>query len=204
MITNTHHTKDSGFALLMTIIVVGVVLSVGLTILDLSIKQVRLADSAKESEIAFHAANAGLECARYWRREAANSMEEGSPFTPDCFEVSSGSVSPNENPNLNPTRVPSLDDAVDGVAYVYEYEFTWGAGSDRCSKIATLAVSGDLDGDGVTVTNMEDLFVGYPEGADYSCEAGARCSVVSVRGYNKPCTDISQYGTIQREVLLQF
>ncbi len=204
MKTNTQHTNDSGFALLMTIIVVGVVLSVGLTIIDLSIKQVRLADSAKESEISFHAANAGLECARYWRREEAASMESGGPFTPTCFEVASAAVVPNANPNPNPSRVPSSGAFNNGDAYLYEYEFTWGAGLDRCTKIATLVVSSDLSGNGFETDNMESLFSGYPDGSTYFCEPGAQCSVVSVRGYNKPCNNISQYGTIQREVLLQF
>jgi hypothetical protein len=201
MKTNTQHTNDSGFALLMTIIVVGVVLSVGLTILDLSIKQVRLADSAKESEIAFHAANAGLECARYWRREEASLMEVGQPFNPECFEEGPIAVTPNVNP---PDLVPVPGVPSDGAAYLYEYEFTWGAGLDRCTKIATLIVSSDLSGNGFEVSNMEDLFTGYPDGPDYFCEPGAQCSVVSVRGYNKLCNNISQYGTIQREVLLQF
>ena len=77
--------KESGFALLITLIVVGVVLSVGLSILDLSIRQVRLSTNAKESELAFHAANAGMECARYWRRASSSEMETGQAIEPVCF-----------------------------------------------------------------------------------------------------------------------
>ncbi|MFW6210467.1 MAG: hypothetical protein ACOC4E_03185, partial [Patescibacteria group bacterium] len=55
----------SGFALLITLLVVGVVLAVGAVLLDLTIKQVQLSSTAKDSEIAFHAANAGMECARF-------------------------------------------------------------------------------------------------------------------------------------------
>jgi hypothetical protein len=200
MITNNYKRDNTGFALLMTIVVVGVVLSVGLTILDLSIKQVRLADSAKESEIAFHAANAGLECARYWRREEGSSLERGNSFSPTCFEVPP--VGGNPISKNGAVRVPSV--IGDGEAYMYEYKFTWGAGNDRCTSIATLIASSTVAGAGVTVDNMNTLFEGYPDGSNFDCEPGARCSVVSVRGYNKPCTAINQYGTIQREVLLQF
>lgn len=79
--------RETGFALLMTLIVVSVVVSIGLTVLDLSIKQVRLSTNAKESEIAFHAANAGMECARYWRRAASTTVERGGAITPNCFSA---------------------------------------------------------------------------------------------------------------------
>jgi Tfp pilus assembly protein PilX len=79
--------KQAGFALLISLLVVGVVISVGLSILDLSIKQVRLASNATESEKAFHAANAGIECARYWRRVLSMQIEDGMTLSPSptCF-----------------------------------------------------------------------------------------------------------------------
>jgi Tfp pilus assembly protein PilX len=47
---NMHDTeKQAGFALLISLLVVGVVISVGLSVLDLSIKQVQLSSDAKES-----------------------------------------------------------------------------------------------------------------------------------------------------------
>lgn len=204
MIINTHTKESAGFALLMTIIVVGVVLSIGLTILDLSIKQVRLASAAKDSEIAFHATNAGLECARYWQRQAASLIEVGDQFSPTCFEEAPEEVTP-----LGPSgNSPNLDNFADGEAYLYEYSFTWGADSDRCSEISSLIVSADLTGNGVEVDNMNVLFPDNKEfkapNNTFDCEQGSRCSVISVRGYNKPCTSISGYGTIRREVLLQF
>ena len=58
---NIRHYKEnsqSGFALLMTLVVVSVIISIGVSVLDLSVKQVRLSTNAKESEAAFHAANA--------------------------------------------------------------------------------------------------------------------------------------------------
>jgi hypothetical protein len=80
--------KSQGFALLIALIVVGVVLSIGLSILNLSISQVRLSTDAKESEAAFHAANAGMECARYWRHEEGDKMGGGdNSFSPECFNI---------------------------------------------------------------------------------------------------------------------
>ena len=53
----------------MSLIVVSVVISIGLVVLDLTLKQLRLSTNSKDSETAFHATNAAMECARYWRNE---------------------------------------------------------------------------------------------------------------------------------------
>ena len=192
--------KESGFALLMTLIVVGVVLSVGLSILDLSIKQVKLSTNAKESEVAFHAANAGMECARYWRRENATEMEAGQDISPTCFSVTAGTISP----SVLPSTVTVVGD---GNSYLYNYEFTWGPISDvRCTQVESLVTNADAMGVGVTTTNMTAICPGYPaiDTPDGYCEPGSRCSVISVRGYNRPCNTVNGYGTVQREVLLKY
>ena len=196
-------SSESGFALLITIIVVGVVLSVGLAVLDLSIKQVRLSTNAKESEVAFHAANAGMECALYWRRKSSPDpdMEDGDNINPSCFAVSAGTIEKNNgSPGLEPVTTG------DGVAYMYEYDFPWGpVGDVRCTQVNTLVGVADILGGGLSITNMTDLFPGYPDGDTLVCDAGTRCTVVSSLGYNKPCSTINtSYGVVQREVLLQF
>ena len=197
----TNPNTQTGFALLMAIIVVGVILSVGLTILDLSIKQVRLSTNAKESEVAFHAANAGMECARYIRRVNDTAMESGQAISPRCFDESPSSNTINTTPGA-----PTLDDTSDGEAHLYEYSFSW-AGNSRCTQIYTLVASSTATGDGIDVTNVDTLLPGYPDGTTKTCEAGARCTVISVQGYNKPCSVVStgsNFGIVQREVLLQF
>lgn len=185
--------QQSGFALLVSLVVVTAVLSIGLVILDLSIKQVRLAATTKDSETAFHAANAGKECGLYWRRQAAAAME-GGMVTPDiaCFGVNAG-----------PQSAGSVGYTGDGQAHLYEYDFTWNGG-DRCTRIATVVAAADSAGSGVAVTNMQSVIPGYPTAGTFDCPAGARCTVMSVKGYNKGCGQINAYGTIEREILLRF
>jgi hypothetical protein len=55
--------KENGFALLIAIIFMAAVLSLGLALGSLAYKQEVLASSALESQVAFYAADAGLECA---------------------------------------------------------------------------------------------------------------------------------------------
>ncbi len=187
--------SETGFALLMTLIVVGVVISVGLSILDLSVKQVRLATNARDSEISFHAANAGMECAQFWRRNRAAAMEVGDPVTLACF--GSGTF---PNAVTDPTVVNVTGD---GEAFQYEFMFTWGTPS-RCSAINLVVASSTESGAGMTITDMGGLVPGYPDGNSKTCAAGARCTVASVRGYNRACDTISAFGTVEREVLLQY
>lgn len=199
MAINTH--AQSGFALIMSLIVVGIVISIGLSILEISVKQVRLSTNARDSEVAFHAANAGMECARYIRRSSQALMEVGQSITPTCFGV---------GPDAGQNSVQTLSGANvsgSGGAYRYDYSFTWGDGSsggERCTEATTLVIVADLPGAGVTVNNMATHIPGYQDGATKFCEAGARCTIISVRGYNRTCSAASTVGTVQREVLLQF
>ena len=188
--------QQSGFALLVSLIVVGAVLSIGLVILDLSIKQVRLASTTKDSEIAFHAANAGMECARFWRRDQNEQAITGADLVGvECFGVSVGDVAD--------AGTATVDDNSDGDGYVYEYEMSWNGG-ESCTTITTVVAVASLTGDGVAIDNIRTLIPGYPEGDTLTCGAASQCTVVAVEGYNRPCAQKSGFGTIQREVLLEF
>lgn len=186
-----HKESQSGFALLLAIIVVGVVVSVGLTILDLSLKQVRLSTNSRDSETAFHAANAGLECARYWRVAEEVDMDSGNTITPSCFGVSIGNV------------VGVGVTASNGDAYLYDFEATWGSGSNvRCSQMSVLTISSPANAT-TTVPNMTTIIPGYPYIEDRECGPSGRCTVIAVRGFSRSCSNIGLNGTVQREVLLE-
>lgn len=190
------HKEETGFALLMTIIVVGAVLSIGLSVLDLTLKQVRLSTNAKESEIAFHAANAGLECAQYWRRISSVAMESGLTISPVCFSGKSAE---------NKTISTIISDVTNGYAYIYDYHLDWGF---ACTKVKTMVINTLVTGSGITVVDIDDTyFPAYPDSSK-SCPPGAICTIISVQGYNKSCgTDMeivnTSYGVVQREVLLE-
>jgi hypothetical protein len=193
--------NESGFALLITIIVVGVILSVGLSVLDLSIKQLRLSSTATDSEISFHAANAGAECARYWRRVSSALFVNGNSISPTCFGVST-TVSPSQVPSGSLTDITPVT-VGSGEVFQYEYEFTWGTDA-RCTQINTITASSSAFGTGVTVVNMNQLIDGYPSGVNFFCDSGSQCTTISVKGYNRACSAVSGYGIVQREVLLQY
>jgi len=55
-----------GFTLLIALILTSVLVSIGLALIDVSYKQLVLASTVKNSQIAFYKADAALECALYY------------------------------------------------------------------------------------------------------------------------------------------
>ncbi len=70
-------TEEKGFTLLFAVLVSILILSVGASIVNLSVKQIILSGSGRESQYAFYAANTGVECALFW---LWNSPEDGLVF----------------------------------------------------------------------------------------------------------------------------
>jgi hypothetical protein len=62
-------TTPRGITLLVAVILSSVVLSVALSLLDITYKQVVLASSAKLSQYAFYTADSAMECVLYWDQQ---------------------------------------------------------------------------------------------------------------------------------------
>ncbi len=61
----TTHTAQSGFAMLFTVLIVSLILSIAVSISNLTLKQAVLSGLAKDSQIAFYQADAAVECGIY-------------------------------------------------------------------------------------------------------------------------------------------
>src|SRR3990167_3036864 len=96
--------KSRGFTLLLSILVVSVVLSVGLGIFDIMTKELKLSGLGRESQIAFYAADAGVECFFYWEIKHSDLVDsafayyDSNPPTISCagnsFIIPAGSNGP--------------------------------------------------------------------------------------------------------------
>lgn len=60
------YSSHRGFTLLYSVLVVGILLTVGLAMLDISVRQLILSASARESKQALYAADSGVECALFY------------------------------------------------------------------------------------------------------------------------------------------
>src|SRR5262245_45801099 len=80
----THPSKQAGFTLLLALLIGSVVMAVFFSVLAITLKEYVFSDIGRESEIAFYAADAGMECALYW--DTLSEAQGGSKFTIDMDE----------------------------------------------------------------------------------------------------------------------
>lgn len=199
MIPIKSHQKQSGFALLITIMVLSVVVAVTLAIVDLSLKQLKLSVDSTDSEIAFHAANAGLECARYIRRVQSDDFENGENINIECFD-DVATVSPESSLGFSTSGV-----GPNGAVYRYQHDIEWGtAPSERCTSmdIIVMVATSTVTIGGSGAATLRNRINGY-DSDEKVCEAGERCTIMSVVGYSSACTSISAPGVLRREILLE-
>lgn len=64
-----HSPQPRGITLLIAVILSSVVLTVALSLLDITYKQIVLASAAKQSQYAFYTADSAMECALYWDQQ---------------------------------------------------------------------------------------------------------------------------------------
>jgi len=178
-----HRTDNSGFALLLTLVVVSVVLAIGLTLVDITLKQLTLSGTGRDSEIAFHAAHAGAECAHYTRlNTSVEDLTSGAPDLEQCLDESGvGGDYTRLRPNV----------------HLSQYEIDWVSGGDgRCTQIDLYLFNASRRD---VQYNIPQFDADTPE----KCEEGSVCTFILSRGYNRACGNIDDPGfVIQREVLL--
>lgn len=63
---NQNKNNQRGVAILFAILLVSIVLTVGLTLLNITLRQLVLSSLARESQFAFYAADSARNCARYY------------------------------------------------------------------------------------------------------------------------------------------
>jgi hypothetical protein len=86
------HSEKKGFAMLYAVLVSSLLLSIGISIFNLTVKELVLSSSGRESQFAFYAADTGAECALYWDFRGngqifATSTDGRTPIpaAPDCI-----------------------------------------------------------------------------------------------------------------------
>lgn len=182
---------EKGFALLITLVVVSVVLAIGLSLLFVTTKQYLLAVTAIESEKAFQSAQIGLECMRYHRGQPATKAqllkESGStPPSLSCAGINSSNLAQTTTIYNNSGRL----------LYNYRYQYTI---DDALCVEPSLYVA-DLR---EATTDLSYNVTGEGLGT-IECTAGTICTVVFARGYNRPCNQLNSIFTIQREITIQY
>jgi hypothetical protein len=91
--------KNRGMTLFIAVVVMGVLLFVSFAVVNVAIKGSLFASSGRDSQVAFYAADAGLECALYWDAKPATgsafaTSTSGSPIDCSGSSISNGQAIP--------------------------------------------------------------------------------------------------------------
>ncbi len=80
--------RERGVILLIALVTASIVLALGMSILHLTLKDFVLSSAVRESEMAFSAADAGMECALYWQQSVAGkALATGGAFSPGSHPI---------------------------------------------------------------------------------------------------------------------
>lgn len=92
--------NKAGFTLFVAMVVSSLLLAVGFSISNIILKQLLLAGSGKDSQIAFYAADSGAECVQYWDAKDSTgvSLLDDGPFATstllDVYSIKCGGAAP--------------------------------------------------------------------------------------------------------------
>ena len=76
--------RKGGFALLFSVLVSSLLLTIGLSIFNIAIKELAISTASRQSIYAFYAADSGRECIKYW--------DTKKEMIPDLFSDKTGSI----------------------------------------------------------------------------------------------------------------
>ncbi len=114
VLVGNHYARSRGFSMLFSVLASSLVLSIGLSIFNLTLKELVLSSSGRESQFAFYAADSGAECALYWDLEGTNIFATPtSPHTPS-----------NPNPECGPgNQGISITPSISGGSATTQFQF---------------------------------------------------------------------------------
>lgn len=179
MIHHKHQKNKEGLSLVIALLVATVALAIGLSLLDVTLRQFILSSVARDSEISFHAAYAGIECARF--QDVRN----------NAYAVPHSGVSVG---CMGTTDTSSAADS--GDEQLFEYQ--WGNDSVACTQVSMYK----FDATSAAQTIPGALIGGDTPIDNRLCNVGFVCTVAQARGYNVACSDVGAARTVEREVVI--
>jgi len=178
----------SGFALILSLLITSVMLAIGLSLLDVTLKQITLSTIVRESEVAFQVAAAGMNCIQNARVEETVAIEDSEDtFTSNCFQTTAAF---NKNDSLSNNG---------SLAYeVGNMNWSIAAGDDRCVGLEMHVYDAALN----------SMVMNFPAQGitNQPCPEGSTCTIAFSRGYNRSCDDVANANiyVVQRELTAEF
>ncbi|HVU06676.1 MAG TPA: hypothetical protein VHE10_02715 [Candidatus Paceibacterota bacterium] len=181
LIQNRTPSQKAGFAMLFAVLVSSVLLAVGISIFNLTVKELILSASGRESQFAFYAADTGAECALYWDFKGV-----------DVFATSTGDRTPSP---ASPDCVDAAGQAAQTIN-VSNYVAYSGYPVARTSNSAVTQFTLNIPSVGpqycAIVTVVKDS------------SSGIQKTVIDSRGYNLPCSATTDPNRVERALKITY
>jgi hypothetical protein len=144
-----HKNKNNkGFTLLIAIITTSMLLIVSFVVVNIALKQIILANAARESQYAFYAADSGTECAVYW--DLKNTVSSFDPTIPGS--ITCNGVTITSNSQLNEIHTIPTQSSIIGNSATSIFELTFPKGCAIVRVIKTGALT-TIDSRGYNTCN---------------------------------------------------
>ncbi|MDO8572203.1 MAG: hypothetical protein Q7S11_00335 [bacterium] len=108
---NTKTSLNHGGALILGLMIASILLSVGMGISNIALKEIKLSSIGNKSGIAFYMADTGIECALYWDSQSTTTVDridDGIANNSAAYVFATSSVS-GSYPNPNTHRIKCFD-----------------------------------------------------------------------------------------------
>jgi hypothetical protein len=181
MSKHTPIQTERGMTLLITLLLMGVLLGVSASLLNITLKQFQFAGIASESEVAFQAANAGIECAQY-RDQVDNKFDVPGNGTGQAIQA------------VSCMGVGGTGNGTAQSGIEQRFQFSWGG---LCTEVSVYKFY-NTSGSAPMVVNGTTLKAG-------GCPQGSECTYVQSRGYNVICSQLQTTArVVEREYTILY
>lgn len=163
-------SKQGGFTLLLSLLVISIILSVGFGVFDIMTKELKLSGIGRESQISFYAADAGIECAYFW--------DIKHPDENESYFLKNGKISCADFTDIN------IGVTNTGNEYNSSFQFDMGdSGSknQKCAKVKVTKTMETIDSDKITKTTIESRGYNYPCDSKSSHKVERAIRVISTK-----------------------
>jgi len=146
-----------GFTLLFAVLISSLLLSIGIAILDLTLKEFLLSSAGRESQFAFYAADDAMECALYWDHNIPGGISGSSFATSTATEltVNPADLKCNGIQLANYVSAPDVTSAVTSFDVSYAVPTEEDVNVRPCAKIVITKTSSSTPDGIATATQIE-------------------------------------------------
>lgn len=135
--------KNRGITLFIAVAIMSILLFISFVVMNITLKSTLFASSGRDSQFAFYAADAGIECAEYWdSRFEPSKFDISTPGSP----ISCAGTSISTNQAISGTTTPALIGGGGSSNPTSIFGFTLNQGSNPVQYCAIVTVRKNVDG----------------------------------------------------------